>query len=137
MIEEIIERPWTKDEVKRFLGAPSKIFERKGKDDEFWTFNDSKMGHQRLSIIFSKDGLVSLVVYIPQEYEKNSFSIDAILQRWKNLKCKEKSEQRITPHVISTVNYFACDQGRKFFFNKWNEVLSIDIPVLKTQKKTP
>ncbi|MEI8347775.1 MAG: hypothetical protein WCG27_09920 [Pseudomonadota bacterium] len=136
LIEQVSSRPWNKDDVKKILGRPSSIFERKGKDDEFWTFDDSKTEYQRFSIHFSKDNFVSIVVYIPQEYERNIFSIDSILERWKTFHCVEKSEQRLSPGLIKVVHYFGCDDGRKFFFNKWNEVLSIDIPILKTQKKT-
>ena len=134
MIENISSRPWNKDEVKKFLGTPSEIFDRKKASNEFWTFNDTITEHQRWSINFSKDDFVSFVVYIPQEYERNSFSIDAILERWKSYHCLEKSEQRLSPDLVKKINYFICDDGRKFFFYKWNEVTSINIPVLKVQK---
>ncbi|MEI8347206.1 MAG: hypothetical protein WCG27_07050 [Pseudomonadota bacterium] len=134
LIEKISSRPWSKDEIKSLLGAPADIFDRKGNKDEFWAFDDPKTSFQRFAINFSKENLVSWVVYIPQEYERNKFSIDAILDQWKTYHCIEKAEQKITPHIINTIHYFICDGGRKFFFNKWNEVSSIDIPVPKAIK---
>jgi hypothetical protein len=115
-----------KGALQKIMGLPKEALQKNKNTAEQWIYYDKDTGLQQWAIEFTSNNLVSHIVYIPQEYERSEFSKEALLTHWQEFKCKEHSQENLSPGLIKIVHFFECTGKRKFYFNKNSEVVSVE-----------
>lgn len=127
LLEKAPSEQWYKDKLVSNIGYPKeKIPHPKKKNLTGWIYLNTENSFQEWGITIDKNNIVDSVTYIPSGKYRPEFTIEKIMDRWKDLKCKKEEKQVLTPHVIKKERFISCDNGKRIIhYNRYNEVESI------------
>lgn len=125
VIENASTKNWTKDKLENEIGVAQEEIKSPTARIHL-TLLYEQSNRQKWGITISKNNIVESVTYLPTDIYRHEFTIEKIMNRWKNLNCKKEEKQILTPHVIKKERFISCDNGKRIIhYNRYNEVESI------------
>ena len=125
VIENASSKHWTKSKLENEIGIAQKEIKNPVKKIHLALLYEQN-NRQKWGITLSKDNTVESVTYLPTDSYRSEFTIQKIMNRWRDLNCKKEEKQVLTPHVIKKERFITCDNGKRIIrYNQYNEVESI------------
>lgn len=125
VIEDAPSKHWSRSNLENVIGVPNKEMKNPTKKIHLALLYEQD-NRQKWGITMSKHNIVESVTYLPTNIYRHEFTIEKIMDRWKDLNCKKEEKQILTPHVIKKERFISCDNGKRIIhYNRYNEVESI------------
>ncbi|HLE11209.1 MAG TPA: hypothetical protein VI754_08165 [Bacteriovoracaceae bacterium] len=128
ILDESVLNSWSKEMLLSKLGPPeSTIKEKASTPLETLIFLNKTTHNQEWAFRLDGNNKVVSVVYLPGPESIESFSLEIVKKRWEKFNCKAQEKQSLSPGLISTTRYLACDGKRTIEYDKHDQISYIGI----------
>jgi len=120
---------WSIKELISTLGHTKEKYTHPQKKHSIaWLYRDKKTNFQEWSFEINKEKKIINVLYHPNESYRDEFTIEKMINHWKDLNCKHKQKQELSPGLVKTIKYIECNNGSHVIrYNRYNEVESVSV----------
>ncbi len=128
ILDNSVANGWSKEMLLSKLGSADSIIKEKTSPlQETLIFLNKTTHNQEWAFRLDGNNKVVSVVYLPGPESIESFRLEIVKKHWEKFNCKAQEKQSISPGLISTTKYLACDGKRTIEYDKYDEVSYIGI----------